>query len=79
MTITPTLSLPEAGSAPIVVYVVVNQRAWMRATVDSEVVFQGRVVPGSAYTYSGNENVEIQTGNGAALHVYFNQQDLGIR
>jgi hypothetical protein len=36
------------------------------------------VLPGSAYLFTGNELIEILTGNGAALQVYFNQQDQGI-
>jgi cytoskeletal protein RodZ len=59
------------------VYVTVRQRAWVRVTVDGEVVFQGRVLPGSAYQYEGEETVEILTSNGAALQIFFNQQDLG--
>jgi len=59
------------------VYVTVRQRAWMRAIVDGEVVFEGRVLPGNAYPYEGNESVELLTGNGAALQIFFNQQDLG--
>ena len=35
-------------------------------------------MPGSAYTYAGNERVILRTGNGAGLQVYFNQQDLGL-
>lgn len=59
------------------VYVTVRQRAWVRVTVDGEVVFQGRVLPGSAYQYEGEDVVEILTSNGAALQIFFNQQDLG--
>jgi hypothetical protein len=59
------------------VYITVRQRAWVRVLVDSELQFEGRVIPGSAYTYSGDEQVEILTGNGAALYVFLNQQDLG--
>jgi cytoskeletal protein RodZ len=59
------------------VYVTVRQRAWVRVTVDGEVVFQGRVLPGSAYQYEGEETVEVLTSNGAALQIFFNQQDLG--
>lgn len=59
------------------VYVTVRQRAWVRVTVDGEVVFQGRVLPGSAYQYEGEDTVEILTSNGAALQIFFNQQDLG--
>jgi hypothetical protein len=59
------------------VYLVVHQRAWVQITVDGEVVLTGRVLPGSAYPFSGEEQVEVRTGNGAALQVYFNRQDLG--
>lgn len=61
----------------IQVYVTVRQRAWMRAIVDGEIAFEGRVIPGNAYPYEGKERVEILTGNGAALQIFFNQQDLG--
>jgi cytoskeleton protein RodZ len=74
-----TQELPSPGELTGLVQVslVVNQRTWVRATVDGEVEFEGRMLPGSAYTFSGNEEVEILTGNGAALQVFFNQQDLG--
>jgi cytoskeletal protein RodZ len=60
------------------VYVNVRQRAWMRALVDGVVEFEGRVVSGSAYPFTGENSVEIQTGNGAALQVLFNGVDLGL-
>lgn len=71
---TPPLSDP---SRLVNVSLAVNQRAWVRVTVDGNVEFEGRVLPGSAYTFSGDEEVSILTGNGAALQVYFNDQDLG--
>lgn len=69
---------PDFGTAAVQVYIVVQQRAWMRVTVDGEVAFEGRVLPGSAYSYAGNERIEMITGNGAGLQVIFNQQDLGV-
>lgn len=72
-------ALPPLASGEFVqVYVTVRQRTWMRVLVDGEVEFEGRVIPGSAYQYSGEEKVEIVTGNGAALQVFYNQNDLGI-
>jgi hypothetical protein len=59
------------------VYITVRQRAWIRVLVDGEPAFEGRVLPGSAYQYSGEDKVEILTGNGAAIQVFFNQSDLG--
>jgi len=69
---TPT---PQTGK--IQVNIAVRQQAWMRITVDGQVAFQGRVNPGSAYPFSGNDRIEVLTGNGSALQVYYNQQDLG--
>jgi len=71
-------STPALANAPVQVYISAQQRAWMRITVDGEVAFEGRVVPGSAYSFAGNERIELLTGDGAGLQVYFNQQDLGL-
>ena len=59
------------------VQIAAQQRAWMRITVDGEVEFDGRIIPGTIYGFSGKNYVEITTGNGAGLHVYYNDQDLG--
>ena len=69
---------PPATTASIQVYVTVRQRAWMRVLVDGKIQFEGRVIPGSAYQYTGEDKVEILAGNGAALQVFFNQNDLGL-
>ncbi|HSO27339.1 MAG TPA: RodZ domain-containing protein, partial [Anaerolineales bacterium] len=67
-----------AGGQNVTVYITVRQRAWMRVQVDGDVVFDGRVLPGSAYSYTGEERVEVLTGNGAGLQIFFNDQDLGV-
>lgn len=69
--------LPEGEGGSVQVSLVVRQRAWVRVIVDGDVELEGRVIPGSAYTFSGEQVIEILTGNGAALQVFFNQQDLG--
>ena len=66
--------LPEG----VQVYISVHQRSWLRAIVDGEIEFEGRVLPGSAYTFAGEDQIEILAGNGAALQAYFNGQDLGL-
>jgi cytoskeletal protein RodZ len=68
--------LPGPGES-VLVYITVRQRAWVRVIVDDEVVLSGRVLPGNAYNFAGDERVELLTGNGAALQVFFNQQDQG--
>jgi len=69
--------LPPEGTAGVQVYVVVHQRAWMQVLVDGEVEFDGRVVSDSAYNFAGEGAVELLTGNGLALQVFYNQADLG--
>ena len=64
-------------TAPVQVYVVALQRAYLQVIVDGKIVFDGRVVPGGAYTYSGQKSVELLTGSAAAIEVYFNQKFQG--
>ncbi len=69
--------VPPEGAGRVQIYVAVHHRAWMRATVDGEIEFEGRVMPGGAYNFAGLDSVEILTGNGAALQVFYGQADLG--
>lgn len=75
---TPETPIPTISDAPVQIYVSVLQRAWMRVTVDGDIEFEGRVIPGSAYPFSGEFQIELLTGNGAALQVFFNETDLGV-
>ena len=73
----PAAPIATANAAPLQLYIVAQQRAWMRVTVDGEVEFEGRIIPGNAYTFSGQNSILLLTGNGAALEAYFNQEYLG--
>ncbi len=77
---TPTANatLESLNSAAVQVYVIAQQRAWMRVTVDGKVQFEGRVAPGGAYPYAADQKIELITGNGAALKVLYNRTDLGV-
>jgi hypothetical protein len=75
---TPQVIFPTGEAQGVQVYVTVVQRGWMRAVVDGKVEFEGRVIAGSAYPFSGDSSVEILTSNGAALQIFFNQQDQGV-
>ena len=74
---TPEVTLPFLGDANVQLFIVVRQRTYLRVTVDGSVKFDGRVAPGSNLPFSGQESIALLTGNGAALQVYFNEQDLG--
>jgi hypothetical protein len=76
----PGLDAATSAAIPgaVNITLVVRQRTWVRVTVDGQVEFDGRVAPGDTLTFSGDEQVELLTGNGASLQVFFNDQDLGI-
>ena len=73
----PAIEPSVLNTAPIQVYVVASQRAWLQVVVDNQVAFAGRVVPGNAYPFSGFEQIELTTGNAAGVQVFFNQNNLG--
>ncbi len=66
------------GSQPVQVYVIAIKRAFLKVIEDGSIKFNGRVVPGNAYQFSGFNKVELLTGDGAAVQVIFNQTDLGL-
>ena len=73
---TPT-PVATANAAPLQLYIIAHDRAFMRVAVDGTSAFDGRVIPDNVYTYSGNDLITLLTGNGAALEIYFNQDYLG--
>jgi cytoskeleton protein RodZ len=71
------LFTPVMSTDPINIILVPRQRLWVQVTVDDVLVFQGRLLPGNAYDYSGEEQIDILTGNAGALQILFNNQDIG--
>lgn len=71
------LFTPLPNDNPINLVIIPRQRAWVRVLSDSETVYEGRMLPGNAYDFSGQEVVEILTGSAGALQIYFNEQDIG--
>ncbi len=77
----PTATAPNfiVGPANIVdLRIVGEMRAWLRVTVDGEEEFSGRISPGDMLEFQGQQVVEVVTGNGAGLRVYYNGQDQGL-
>ena len=73
----PILFTPAAFDSPINILIVPRQQTWVQITIDAEIAFEGRLLPGNAYDFSGEESLEIRTGNAGALQIYFNDQDIG--
>jgi cytoskeletal protein RodZ len=74
---TPTLFVFVPASS-VQVTVIILERTFLRVTVDGEVRQDGRVAPGAALTFDGNERIEVLTGSGAAVQIIYNRQDLGV-
>ena len=70
--------LPEGENLGVQILVTMMERAWLRVSVDGELVFEGRSQPDASFVYEGNEMVEILTANGAGVRIAYNQQDLGL-
>jgi cytoskeletal protein RodZ len=70
-------TIPAAGPGPVQVVVVALGQAYLRVTVDGKTQFDGRISDGTAYSFSGNNQIEVLTGNGAGVGILFNQGNLG--
>ena len=76
--IEPTATIvATVNAAPLQLYILTHDRAYLSVSVDGTEAFTGRVLPNNVYTYSGDEIIHLLTGNAAALEVYFNQDYLG--
>ena len=74
-----TIEVPTpASDANVQINIVAIERSYLKVTVDGEVAFDGRTIPGNAYPFDAEESIEILAGNGAALRVVYNQRDLGL-
>jgi len=70
-------TLPAAGPGPVQVVIVALEDSYLRVTVDGKSQFDGRIPLGTAYSFSGNTQIEVLTGNGAGISILFNQGNLG--
>jgi cytoskeletal protein RodZ len=77
-TVVPTQPLFLGIADKVNLTIVVEKNAWLRVVVDGEEAFQGRVKEGEVLEFQGDQIVELTTGNGAGLHVFYNGQDHGI-
>lgn len=70
--VTPTFPVnPEGG---VTLALEATEHIWARVTVDGLMVFEGQLAPEQAKTWSGQEIVAVETGNGAGLLVTVNGQ-----
>ena len=76
---TQTIVIPTLNvNVSVQVNLVAVERTYLRVILDGETVFNGRVIPGNAYLFEAEEQVEVLVGNGAAIRIVYNGRDLGL-
>jgi cytoskeleton protein RodZ len=73
---TPTFRVSADGSIKLTLEA--TEHVWARVTVDGLTVFEGIMDPDKAQSWSGGEQVIVDTGNGAGLLVAVNNQLRGV-
>ena len=80
VTLTPTprpTETPEVIAQVIDMRMPIIQRAWVRVTVDGEVVQEGTLESGAVKEYQAEQAITIRTGNGGGVSLTLNGEDLG--
>lgn len=67
----------SVSSQPVQLFVTANQRTLMRVVSDGKEVFSGRTIPNNTYPFDAENLIELTVGNGDAVSVVYNQQNLG--
>lgn len=76
---TVTIVIPTQNlDVSVQVNLIAVERTYMRVIVDGEEAFSGRVVPGTAYPYQAETQIEVLVGSGAAIRTVYNGRDLGL-
>lgn len=70
----PTLNV----NVNVQVNLVAVERTFMRVIVDGQTAFEGRVVPGTAYPFEAEDQIEVLVGSGAAIRIVYNGRDMGL-
>jgi cytoskeletal protein RodZ len=75
----PTQSFIVGPTNQVGIQLLIEQRSWVSVIVDGEEQFpEHRATPGQVLEFQGENAVEVLTGNGAGVRVFFNGQDQGL-
>ncbi len=74
-TVVPTFPVNAGGRVTLTLEA--TEHVWARVTVDGAVAFVGMLAPGVTPSWSGQEVIAVDTGNGAGLLVTVNGQPQG--
>jgi len=73
--VTPTFPVSAEGGVTLALEA--TEHVWVRVTADDALVFEGMLTPGQVETWTGQELIIVDTGNGAGLLVTVNEQPQG--
>lgn len=74
-----TVETPTLGvNINVVVGIFAVERTYLRVRVDGETAFEGRIAPRETMQFGAENQIEVLTGNGAALRITFNGRDFGL-
>ncbi|MBU0703529.1 MAG: DUF4115 domain-containing protein [Chloroflexi bacterium] len=73
--VTPTFPVNPDGGVTLALEA--SEHVWVRVTADDTLIFEGMLIPGQAETWTGQELIIVDTGNGAGLLVTVNEQPQG--
>jgi cytoskeletal protein RodZ len=62
---------------PVQILVSALQRSYLQVIVDGKTAFNGRLMPGNPYVFNGQKQIEVISGNAAAIQIVHNQNNLG--
>ncbi len=65
---------PSDTDATLEIVLLTRQNIWLKILADGDVVFQGRQPAGNVLTYTGEESIQLETGNISAIEIIFNQE-----
>ena len=70
--------VPSENDSNLELVLLIRQNIWLKIISDGEVLFQGRQVAGNVLTYLGEDEIELETGNIAAIEIIYNQSPVEI-
>ena len=73
-------AIPTMAPAPqvgVTVALEATEHVWIRVTADGRIAYVGFLAPEEVKTWSGDERVLVETGNGAGLQVTVNERPEG--
>ena len=65
--------IPSENDSNLELVLLIRQNIWLKIISDGDVIFEGRQLAGNVLTYLGENEIELETGNIAAIEIIFNQ------